>query len=157
MERIYNRLLSEHFADNRQMAFVAGPRQTGKTTLAKLISDKYMNWDNQKDRTAIIRGADVVADYLGLDNLHAGNIITAFDELHKYSKWKIFIKGFFDVYNETTKSLVTGSARLNIFKRGGDSLMGRYFLYRMHPLSVAELISQDLIGTKLRVGYAFNF
>lgn len=132
------------------MAFVAGPRQTGKTTLAQNLSDKYLTWDNQKDRKSIIQGADETADYLDLNNLREKQIITAFDELHKYSKWKSFIKGFFDLYNDQTKSLVTGSARLNIFKKGGDSLMGRYFLYRMHPLSVAELISQDLLDTELR-------
>jgi predicted AAA+ superfamily ATPase len=150
MKRIYDQLLSEHFSDNRQMAFVAGPRQTGKTTLAKLLSHKYLTWDNQEDRTAIIKGADVVADYLDLNSLYAGSTVTAFDELHKYSKWKTFIKGFFDIYNDQTKSLVTGSARLNIFKRGGDSLMGRYFLYRIHPLSVAELLSPDLNITEVR-------
>jgi len=132
------------------MGFVAGPRQTGKTTLAQSLSDKYLTWDSQKDRKSIIQGADKTADYLDLNNLKSDQIITAFDELHKYSKWKNFIKGFFDLYNDQTKSLVTGSARLNVFKKGGDSLMGRYFLYRMHPLSVAELLSQKLIDNELR-------
>jgi predicted AAA+ superfamily ATPase len=132
------------------MAFVAGPRQTGKTTLSKLVSNKYINWDNQQDRRMIIQGADAVAEYLDLNSLQEDGTVTVFDELHKYSKWKNFIKGFFDIYNDQTKSLVTGSARLNIFNKGGDSLMGRYFLYRMHPLSVAELISTDLIDVELR-------
>lgn len=150
MKRIYDQVLSEHFNDNNQMAFVAGPRQVGKTTLAKSLATKYLTWDNKNDRAAIIRGADNVVSYLDLDSLYSSEIITAFDELHKYSKWKNFIKGFFDIYNDKTKSIVTGSARLNIFKRGGDSLMGRYFLYRMHPLSVAELLTNDLLDSELR-------
>ncbi len=145
MRRIYDNLLTAHFHENRQMAFVAGPRQAGKTTLAKKISDIYLTWDNQQDRSNIIRGADKVAEILNLSALQDDREpIVVFDELHKYSKWKNFLKGFFDLYNDKARSLVTGSARLNIFKKGGDSLMGRYFLYRMHPLSVAELLVQDL-------------
>jgi uncharacterized protein len=63
-----------------------------------------------------------------------------FDELHKHVKWKSFLKGFFDVYGERVHLIVTGSSRLDVFRRGGDSLMGRYFLYRMHPFSVAECL-----------------
>ena len=65
----------------------------------------------------------------------------AFDEIHRYARWRTFLKGFFDVYGEAARMVVTGSSRLDVFKRGGDSLMGRYFLYRMHPFSVAELTS----------------
>lgn len=60
------------------------------------------------------------------------------DEIHKFVRWKSFLKGFFDLYEDRTSIIVTGSARLDIYKRGGDSLMGRYFLYHMHPLGVAE-------------------
>lgn len=60
------------------------------------------------------------------------------DEIHKFVRWKSFLKGFFDLYEDRTSLIVTGSARLDIYKRGGDSLMGRYFLYHMHPLGVAE-------------------
>ena len=66
------------------------------------------------------------------------------DEIHKFVRWKSFLKGFFDLYEDRTSIIVTGSARLDIYKRGGDSLMGRYFLYHMHPLGVAELVRPDL-------------
>ena len=58
--------------------------------------------------------------------------------MHKYSKWKTLLKGFFDTYGERVRLIVTGSSRLDVFRRGGDSLMGRYLLYRMHPWSVGE-------------------
>ena len=61
------------------------------------------------------------------------------DEIHKYPRWRNLLKGFYDTYAEAADTLVTGSARLSVFNVGGDSLMGRYFSYRMHPLSVAEL------------------
>jgi predicted AAA+ superfamily ATPase len=64
-----------------------------------------------------------------------------FDEIHKYPDWKNYLKGFFDTYKNKVDVLVTGSARLDIYRKGGDSLMGRYFPYRVHPLTVAELIS----------------
>ena len=142
MKRIYNDLLIEHCKENRQMAFITGPRQVGKTTTSRsLFNDHaYLNWDNQKARENILKGPDKVSSVLNLDQLQTKKVNIIFDELHKYSKWKSFLKGFFDTYEEKSVIIVTGSARMNVFKRGGDSLMGRYFLYRMHPLSVRELI-----------------
>jgi hypothetical protein len=64
--------------------------------------------------------------------------VIAFDELHKYGRWKAFLKGFFDTWERRAHILVTGSSRLDVYRRGGDSLMGRYFVYRMHPFSVGE-------------------
>lgn len=141
MKRIYNNIILAHFRDYRQMAFVSGPRQVGKTTIAKSISEEYITWDNKKDRIMILKGPDSVAQYLNLDELTTQKRIVSFDEIHKYSKWKNFIKGFFDVYGEHLNCFVTGSGRLNIFQKGGDSLMGRYFLYRMHPLSLREILN----------------
>ena len=66
------------------------------------------------------------------------------DELHKFRRWKSFLKGFFDTYGDRVRLLVTGSSRLDVFRRGGDSLMGRYFSFRMHPLSVAEIAAVGL-------------
>jgi hypothetical protein len=80
----------------------------------------------------------------GLNRLHEGTATVLFDELHKYPGWKQFLKGFFDAYGDELRIIVTGSGRMNVYRRGGDSLMGRYFLYRMHPFSVAETIHTDL-------------
>lgn len=66
------------------------------------------------------------------------------DELHKYSKCKALLKGFFDSYGDRVHLIVMGSSRLDVFRRGSDSLMGRYLLYRMHPLSVGESLRVDL-------------
>jgi hypothetical protein len=110
-----------------------------------------MNWDNQADRIMITRGPDAVAEHLGLLDLRADTPHIVFDELHKYRKWKSFLKGFFDVYGDRCRSTVTGSARLNVFRHGGDSLMGRYFLYRMHPLSVAELLNPEMPESEIRM------
>jgi len=139
--RVYTELLKEHLSENRQMAFVSGPRQVGKTSVCLGLATVCLNWDDQDARTLILRGPAAVAAAAGLHKLSANKRIVAFDEIHRYARWKTFLKGFFDVYGGTAGIVVTGSSRLDVFKRGGDSLMGRYFLYRMHPFSVAELTS----------------
>ena len=125
---------------NRKMVFVAGPRQVGKTTLAReLIRKKggstdiwYMNWDAAEDRGKIIQ-----------EYFPAGNGILALDEIHKYSRWRQVVKGLYDKRNEELQILVTGSAKLDYYRHGGDSLQGRYYFHRLHPLSLAELNSDS--------------
>ena len=147
--RLYESVLSDHLATHRQMAFVSGPRQVGKTTTCKGLSTVYLDWDNEDHRENILRGPAYVAAHAGLDQVSTSPVILTLDELHKYHRWKSFLKGFFDTYEDRLRIMVTGSARLEVYRRGGDSLMGRYFSFRMHPLSVAELIrtepSEDLI------------
>ncbi len=142
--RIYDTVLLEHLTKQRQMAFVSGPRQVGKTTTCRNLADKYLNWDNSTDRMLIVKGPASIAEKLGLNKIHSKKPTILFDELHKFSKWKQFLKGFFDTYADQVNIVVTGSSRLDIYRRGGDSLMGRYFLYRMHPFTVAEIVCQDL-------------
>lgn len=118
-----------------KMVFLGGPRQVGKTTLARLSgkndykSYAYLNWDNRQDRKSILEG-EFPAD--------TGMVI--FDEIHKYKKWKNYIKGEFDTNKDRFNILVTGSARLDMYRKGGDSLMGRYHYYRLHPFSMAEAL-----------------
>ena len=121
------------------MAFVAGPRQVGKTTTCRDLANVYLDWDNEDHRALILSGPTAVAGHAGLNKLSARPIRIVFDELHKYPRWKQFLKGFFDTYEANARIMVTGSSRLDVYRKGGDSLMGRYFLYHMHPLSVAEL------------------
>lgn len=121
----------------QKFVFLAGPRQVGKTTLAQEIvrrgGGKYYNWDDGEDRQAI----------LTKQFLKDGTVIL--DELHKYDRWKNFIKGVYDKYHETLKAIVTGSARLDVYRRGGDSLFGRYYLYHLYPLSLGELTNPSTI------------
>ena len=142
--RVYDALLEDHFATNRQMAFVSGPRQVGKTTTCRRHADAYHNWDNLDDRALVLAGPAALADRLGVNRLSAASPVALFDELHKFPRWKPFLKGMYDTYGDRLRIIVTGSSRLDIYRRGGDSLMGRYFAYRMHPFSVAEVVSRDL-------------
>ncbi len=119
---------------NSKMVFIGGARQVGKTTLAKDIIAKsmnhshYFNWDYTPDRRKIKN-----LDLPGEDSL------LIFDEIHKYNKWKTTIKGIYDVHKEKYKIIVTGSAKMNVFRKGGDSLQGRYHYYNLHPFSLAEM------------------
>ena len=129
------RYLTENIIEdlNEKMVFLGGPRQVGKTTTAKELVSKnikssYYNWDRINDRTAALKG-----------EWSPDNKLIILDEFHKHSKWKTWIKGEFDTHRDLYQFLLTGSARLNIFRRGGDSLQGRYHYYTLHPFSIAEL------------------
>ncbi len=114
----------------RKMVFISGPRQVGKTTIARHIlggADGYLNWDVAGHRERILRAQ------LPPTNLWV------FDELHKYRSWRRWLKGLYDARRPEQQILVTGSARLDDYRYGGDSLQGRYHHLRIHPLSVAEL------------------
>ena len=114
----------------KKMVFVAGPRQVGKTTLATSLPGAaagYLNWDVAEHRERILRRELPPTK------------LWAFDELHKYRSWRNYLKGLFDNRRAGQQILVTGSARLDFYRFGGDSLQGRYHLLRLHPLSVAEL------------------
>jgi uncharacterized protein len=131
-ERYLTQFILDDLKD--KMVFVGGPRQVGKTTLcrdfvaAQFKKSAYFNWDNRADRKAIN-----TATWPGDADL------LIFDEIHKYRQWKGFIKGEYDKHRETYKFLVTGSARLDLYRRGGDSLQGRYHYYRLHPFTLAEM------------------
>ena len=148
LKRLYDTILSEHLATHQQMAFVVGPRQVGKTTTCQSCADHYCNWDNVDDRDLILSGPAKLVERFQLSRLKDELPTLLFDELHKYHGWKKFLKGFFDTYADQAHVIVTGSSRMDAYRRGGDSLMGRYFPYRMHPLTVAELIAQDLPDAK---------
>jgi predicted AAA+ superfamily ATPase len=135
-------LLKDKFKWN-MMLFLMGARQVGKTTVAHMLSDTYkkkayFNWDNDVHRRLIISGQKFVEQVLPIHTLGDKPLII-FDELHKYPGWKNYIKGFHDQYKDHYNVIVTGSAHLNVFQKGGDSLMGRYFPFTIHPLSVGEL------------------
>ncbi len=119
----------------KKMVFLGGPRQVGKTTLAQgLIHDfydghpAYLNWDSGPDRKKIKNREWPNAEQL-----------IVLDEVHKAKTWRNMVKGFYDTLKNTHSFLITGSARLDHFRKGGDSLLGRYHYYRLHPYSVAEL------------------
>lgn len=112
-----------------KMVFLGGPRQVGKTTLSMSLFGKkgYLNWDSGEDRELILT-----------KNL-PNSSIWIFDEIHKYKKWRNYLKGLYDKTKDSQQILVTGSARLDFYRFNGDSLQGRYHYLRLHPLNMDEL------------------
>jgi uncharacterized protein len=127
---LYESLLNDV---RRKMVFLTGPRQVGKTYLAKELmvqfkNPQYLNYDNVDDaKTIMSRAWAMTADMIVLD------------EVHKMKGWKTFLKGTYDTKAQNQSLLVTGSSRLDTFRQTGESLAGRYFHFRLHPISVREL------------------
>lgn len=146
MKRIYENVIAQDLEFYTQMLFLAGPRQVGKTTIslqAEALTSQfvYLNWDNQDHRGLIVEGPTAVFNHIGMQKITSEpSPIVVLDEIHKYKHWKIFLKGFFDTYKNKIRIIVTGSSKLDVYRKGGDSLMGRYFPYRIHPFSVAECL-----------------
>ncbi|OFZ22064.1 MAG: hypothetical protein A2202_00880 [Bdellovibrionales bacterium RIFOXYA1_FULL_36_14] len=139
--RYLNNLIITDAIAAKKIAFVTGPRQVGKTTLCKQIleklkaSDSYYNWDDQDFRLVWIQSPK---------NLIEKKDIVVFDEIHKDRKWKNKLKGLFDLYGSKVNFIVSGSARLDYYRKSGDSLQGRYFPYHLHPFTLGETSSIKL-------------
>jgi len=133
-----NRYLENQILEdlNKKMVLLAGPRQCGKTTIAKKLlgsqapggPSRYLNWDAIEDRDLIIE-----------ERFPTGPGLLVLDEVHKYSRWRQVVKGLYDKRKEEIEILITGSAKLDHYRHGGDSLQGRYHFLRLHPLSFAEI------------------
>ncbi len=132
-----SRYLSPHIdrAILKKMIFIGGPRQVGKTTLSlnyltpsTAKNTQYLNWDRASDKAIILK-----------DQIPFSSKTIVFDEIHKYKNWRTLVKGLYDKYHEDHQIIVTGSARIDYFSRGGDSLLGRYRYFRLHPFSLSEL------------------
>lgn len=139
-----NRYLSSTIANDLKkgkMVFLSGPRQVGKTTLAHIIGQEfysvysYLNWDVPDHRKNILA-----------HRFSREYPLIVFDEIHKLRTFKNFLKGLYDDPKRVFHILVTGSARLDVYRRGTDSLQGRYYSYRLHPFSVAEIMHQRFSG-----------
>jgi predicted AAA+ superfamily ATPase len=113
-----------------KITLLMGPRQVGKTFLSKTIQSKfeYLNFDDISHRKIISNK---------MWDRDSGLVV--FDEIHKMRYWKRWLKGVYDVEGIPPHLLVTGSARMDIYRKGGDSLAGRHHLFRLHPLSVKEI------------------
>jgi uncharacterized protein len=132
-----------------KMVFLSGPRQIGKTTLALSLlgasgprHPAYMSWDDVRARARIRQG-----------EMPPGEPLVVLDEIHKYARWRNLVKGLYDTREPDRSFLVTGSARLDVYRRGGDSLQGRYHAYRLHPFSLPEVgTGREVLDALLRFG-----
>lgn len=126
----------------KKMVMIGGPRQVGKSTLAMQIlgtdnpeHPAYFNWDFLLDKEKLLRG-----------ELPSAESVILLDEIHKYPEWRNLIKGLYDKFKKKKKFIITGSAKLDYYRHGGDALTGRYFHYRLHPISLPELATNPTIN-----------
>jgi predicted AAA+ superfamily ATPase len=137
--------LWRELAAEKPLILMAGPRQCGKTTLAKCIANSfanplYFNWDIPTDKRKLIQDPFF---FQSLPRSDTSKPFVIFDEIHKYRHWKNYLKGVYDQFHEDYSFLVTGSGRLDTFQKGGDSLAGRYYLFHLWPLTLAELAGKQ--------------
>ena len=154
--RVYLSPIRDILSKQNVMIFLMGARQVGKTTLTQLIAEDfsehtYLNWDIDEHRDLILSGQRFIEKIFPPERLGSKPLVI-FDELHKYPSWKNFLKGFYDRYKNAYSIIVTGSSHLNVFQKGGDSLMGRYIPYTIHPFSFGEL-NPNLIDQLYRSPY----
>lgn len=128
-------------AADKSMIFLAGPRQAGKTTLARMVAEgfansHYFNWDIPEHRTRLLENP---AFFTTLIRRDASMPLIILDEIHKYRDWKNYLKGVYDQFGTDYQFLVTGSGRLDLYQKGGDSLAGRYLLFNLWPFTAGEL------------------
>lgn len=134
VRRVDQAVLEHHLASFRQMAFVSGPRQAGKTTARALEpSPRYLNWDDLDHRRILLAGPTAIATFAGAARHGSTPPRLLLDEIHEHGRWKTLLKGLFDSWQVELRIIVTGSSRLDVYRRGGDSLMGRCFLCRLRP------------------------
>jgi len=141
--------LEEILRLENKMVFISGPRQVGKTTLVQALlervgeSDRYFNWDNERHRKMILKNPDSFWTLSFPPPQGSAKVRLALDEIHKYPRWKRFLKGLFDVHRKQMECLVTGSGRLDVYQKGGDSLLGRYALFHLHPFTAREYLKPN--------------
>ena len=135
MERYLNTALSEELGN--KILLLTGPRQCGKTTLSKMLHAdyQYINYDLAEHRLLLRE-----------KSWDRQRSMIIFDELHKMTGWKAWLKGIYDVEGLPPALLVTGSARLAAFRKVGDSLAGRHFQFRLHPLDLKEALAFTDLG-----------
>jgi predicted AAA+ superfamily ATPase len=143
--RIYLKVWDE-LAQEKSMVFMAGPRQAGKTTLAQIISRSftnylYFNWDVPSHRTKLFANPHFFEDVTRKD---ASKPLIVLDEIHKFRDWKNYLKGTYDQFHDQYQFLISGSGRLDVYQKGGDSLAGRYYLFHLWPFTIAELGRRNL-------------
>lgn len=147
-ERYLTQQIKDLCFSDHKMAFLSGPRQCGKTTYAKMLlgerkEGRYYNWDSLEFRRVWSQApATLILDSWGAKRKSEVPLIVL-DEIHKARKWKSTLKGLFDSASIPLDFMVTGSARLNVYKKGSDSLMGRYYNFRLHPFSLGELANTE--------------
>lgn len=149
MKRIYRSVIEAHLRDYQQMIILTGPDAIGKTTLMEeIINDLkyalYLNWHVDSHCESVLEGPEKVYKKVASSNVHSKKFpVIFFDELNLYKNWKNLLKGYYDVLSSRCRFVIAINERVDTYRAGKDSMMGRYFSYRIHPLTVSELCGRS--------------
>ena len=145
-KRRYYKNIWVEFDNDKEMIFISGARQTGKTTLAKDIATEepvslYFNYDLPENKAKILTQPSF---FEAIDRKKNDRPLIILDEIHKYKEWKNYLKGVYDGYADEFRFLVTGSGRLDLSRKRGDALAGRYLHFHLFPFTVGEISSSTI-------------
>lgn len=119
-------------ADTR-VVLLSGPRQAGKTTLAKMVAENGTRYLTLDDGNTLAAAQNDPAGFIrGLDR-------ATIDEIQRVPELMLAIKQSVDEDARPGRFLLTGSANLLTIPRVADSLAGRMAIIDLLPLSVSEV------------------
>jgi hypothetical protein len=145
-KRKYYKNIWADFNKEKEMIFISGARQTGKTTMAKDIASEepvsqYFNYDVAENKARILAQPSFFEE---IDRRKTDRPLIILDEIHKYKEWKNYLKGVYDGFADEFRFLVTGSGRLDLSRKRGDALAGRYLHFHLFPLTIGEISSPTI-------------
>jgi uncharacterized protein len=145
-KRKYYKNIWADFNKEKEMILISGARQTGKTTMAKDIASKepvshYFNYDVAENKTKILTQPTFFEE---IDRKENDQPLIILDEIHKYKEWKNYLKGVYDGFADEFRFLVTGSGRLDLSRKRGDALAGRYLHFHLFPFTIGEISSPSI-------------
>lgn len=144
--RTYYKNIWQDFDKEKHMIFVSGPRQAGKTTFAMDVASQksvfeYFNYDIPSNKALLLENPTF---FEAVDRKKGHTPLIILDEIHKYRDWKNYLKGIYDGYSDLFRFLVTGSGRLDLSRKKGDSLAGRYLHFQLFPFTTGEMFARDI-------------
>lgn len=148
MKRIYQSVIEEHLKNHKQMIILAGPKAIGKTALCKEVMSNRksvlnLNWSNLRDRELILAGPEKLYDKIQAPKLVDQLPVIILNDLYLHKDWKNLLKGYYDVLSDRCRFIITVSEKVDTYHSRQDSMMGRYFSYTIHPLTIAELCQRN--------------
>ena len=138
--------LRDHLPE-KEMTFVVGPRQAGKTTLLLLLKDDldkkgektvFLNLDLERDRQFFTSQDDLVKKIQFEIGENHGYVFI--DEIQHKENAGLFLKGIYDM-NLPYKFIVSGSGSLELKEKIHESLAGRKLMFELSTMNFIEFVN----------------
>jgi predicted AAA+ superfamily ATPase len=136
--------LIEHSLTEQAAVAIIGPRQVGKTTLAREIADSrpgslYLDLEAREDRDRLAEPVLFLRQY--------ADSLVVLDEIHRVPEIFSSLRGIIDQGRRTGhgvgRFLILGSASLDLLRQSSESLAGRITYINMGPFNVLEMPADE--------------